>query len=134
GPAIEEIFLRNFYDAYIKRLIVPDDPEKIYEAFKANLSMDFIITTGGTGISPRDMTPEVTMEFCDRLVPGISEIIRAESYKQTAQAMLSRGVAGIKDHTLIINLPGSVTAVRFCADLLVPVLQHALDMIKGRGH
>ena len=118
----------------ITRKIVPDEKRKIKKAFRKNLSRNIIITTGGTGISPRDVTPEVTEKFCDKMLPGIAEILRAESYKQTPNAMLSRAVAGIKGKTVIINLPGSVKAAVFCTKLLLPVLPHILEMQKGQGH
>ena len=80
------------------------------------------------------MTPEATAAYCDRLVPGIGEILRSESYKVTPQAMLSRGIAGQKGKTIIINLPGSVKAAKFCTGLLLPIVDHAPRMILGKGH
>lgn len=134
GPAAEKLIRSKISEADVHRAIVPDEPAEIRKAFESNLFCDCIITTGGTGISPRDITPEVTQSFCDRLIPGITEILRSESYKQTPHAMLSRGVAGIKGNTVIVNLPGSVKAVEFCLELLLPVLMHGLEMMKGKGH
>jgi molybdopterin adenylyltransferase len=134
GPAIEKILLDRFAEISVIRKIVPDEKTVIIRAFESGLENDFIITTGGTGLSPRDITPEATIEFCERTIPGIAEYLRAESVKQTPNAVLSRGVAGMKGNTIIINLPGSVRAVEFCMELLGPILPHALKMAMGKGH
>lgn len=134
GPAIEKILHDRFPDISVSRKTVPDEKTEIISAFEAGLANDFIITTGGTGLSPRDITPEATAGFCDRTIPGIAEYIRAESIKETPNAVLSRGTAGMKGNTVIINLPGSVRAVEFCINLLVPILPHALKMARGEGH
>lgn len=134
GPAIECILAEKLPESIIDRLIVPDEENAIKEAFANNLDKDIIITTGGTGIGPRDITPDITEKFCDRLIPGISEYLRNESLKQTINAVLSRGVAGIKGTTLIINLPGSVKGASFCAEQLINILPHAMKMMRGKGH
>ncbi len=134
GPEIERIILEYMPGATVNREIVPDEPDRIEAAFAAQADADFIVTTGGTGIGPRDITPEVTVGYCDRLLPGIAELLRSESYKETPQAMLSRGAAGVKDNTVIVNFPGSVKAVRLCTTLLVPVMEHAVEMLRGEGH
>ena len=134
GPAIEKILSVTISGCSISRRIVPDDRESILQAFKEATESDVIITTGGTGLSPRDITPEVTEQYCDRPVPGIAEIIRSESFKQTPHAMLSRGVAGMKGKTIIINFPGSLKAAEFCANCVAPVLSHAIKMAQGGGH
>lgn len=134
GPAIENILTEKLPEASIERLIVSDDTSAIEEAFSSHLDKDVIITTGGTGIGPRDDTPDVTEKFCDRTITGIGEYMRNESLKQTINAVLSRGVAGIKDNTLIINLPGSVQGASFCTELLITILPHTLKMMKGEGH
>jgi molybdopterin adenylyltransferase len=134
GPAIERVLTERLGDVEIQRCIVPDERRAILQALNEAQSVDLVITTGGTGLSPRDITPEVTTEYCDRSVPGIAEILRAESYRQTPNAMLSRGVAGMRGNTLIVNLPGSVAAAEFCTNLLAPVLSHALRMARGEGH
>lgn len=116
--------------------VVPDEKEELETAIKQmadELKVDLILTTGGTGFSPRDITPEVTLSLCDRIVPGIPEAMRAESYKITTKAMLSRAAAGIRKQTLIINLPGSPKAVAECLDVLLPVLDHALEILTGQG-
>jgi molybdopterin adenylyltransferase len=94
--------------------------------------VDFIITTGGTGIAPRDVTPEATMAVIEKQLPGIEEIMRADGYTKTPTAILSRAVAGIRRQCLIINLPGNPKAVQEYLDLLLPVIPHAIDTIHGR--
>lgn len=134
GPVIEKILTEKLSEVLVERLIVSDDEVAIKEAYSSHLEKDIIITTGGTGIGPRDNTPDITENFCDRLIPGIAEYLRIESCKQTINAVLSRGVAGIKDKTLIINLPGSVKGASFCTELLIPILAHAVKMMRGEGH
>jgi molybdopterin adenylyltransferase len=116
--------------------IVPDEKEMITEkliTWADGGTVDVIITTGGTGLSPRDITPEATLSVIDRLVPGIAEVMRAESLKKTPHGMLSRGVSGMRKKSLIINLPGSPKAVRECLAPVLPALPHAVEIIKGQG-
>jgi len=134
GPKIEAVLKSYLPEATVQRQIVPDEPLEITNAFREHRDADFIITTGGTGISPRDVTPEVTVAYCDRLLPGIAETLRAESYRETPQAMLSRGSAGIKGSTIIVNFPGSVKAVRLCTFKLIPIMEHGVKMLRGEGH
>ena len=134
GPEIERLVLARFPDAEVSRRVVPDEPEEILAALEAGSAADVILTTGGTGLSPRDITPEVTRGFCDREAPGIAEALRAQSYPETPSAMLSRGYAGLKGSCLVVNFPGSVKAVRRCMEVFGPVLDHALRMIRGEGH
>ena len=134
GPAIEKVLDQDLEDAEIERLIVSDDAAEIEKALEDYAKYDVIITTGGSGIGPRDNAPDVTMRFCDSMIPGIAEYLRRESCKETLNAVLSRGVAGYKGTTIIINLPGSVKGATFCANLLVPILPHSHDMIRGKGH
>ncbi len=95
--------------------------------------VDLILTTGGTGLAPRDVTPEATLAVIDRLAPGFAEAMRAESIRITPKGMLSRGVAGTIGKTLIINLPGSPKAVRECLEAILPALDHGLEMLTGKG-
>ena len=95
---------------------------------------DVIFTTGGTGFSPRDVAPEATIDACDRLAPGIAEHIRAQSAKVTSRAILSRGVAGLRGRTLVINVPGSVKAARESFGFVADELEHAVEMMAGGGH
>lgn len=134
GPAIRKMVasLGDVVDVQV----VPDDLDVLIETM-INLSdrekVDLILTTGGTGLSPRDNTPEATLSVIEREVPGLAEAMRMESLKKTNRAMLSRAVAGVRHRTLIINLPGSVKAVRECLEVVLPVLPHGLEILTGRG-
>ncbi len=134
GPAVKEIFDEAISGVDVGIVVVPDEEDEIFRALESGLIGDAIITTGGTGLGPRDITPEVTERFCDRHVPGIAEMLRAESRKETPNAALSRGYSGMKDRTLVVNIPGSVRGASFCARLLVSLLTHAGGMISGEGH
>lgn len=134
GPEIEKILKENLKSFNLEKFIVPDEGDKILECFKQNNDSNFIITTGGTGISSRDVTPDITKNYCDKELPGISEILRAESYKETPQAMLSRGYAGMKNKTIIVNFPGSVKAVRLCTKVIIPIMSHSIKMLNDEGH
>lgn len=117
--------------------LVPDDRETIAAALVEMADeerCDVILTTGGTGLGPRDVLPEVTLEISDREVPGIGQHVRAESLKITDRAMLSRGTAGQRGRTLIVNLPGSEKAVRESFGFIAGVLEHAAEMMAGGGH
>lgn len=118
----------------VEYCIVADEQELIYEKlveFADVKKIDLIFTTGGTGFSPRDVTPEATLSAVDRLVPGIPEVMRMESYKITPRAVLSRAMAGIRKQSLIINLPGSPKAVRENLGWILPALPHGLEILKG---
>lgn len=114
--------------------VIPDERAEIAGQLKAwadGGAVDLILTTGGTGFAPRDVTPEATLSVLDRLAPGISEAMRASSLAKTPYAMLSRGVAGLRGRVLIVNLPGSPTAVRETLATIVPVLAHAIELARG---
>ena len=134
GPAVKTILEESIIGADVEVVIVPDERDEIERALESGLDRAAVITTGGTGLGPRDITPEVTEQFCDCVVPGISEMLRAESLKETPFAALSRGYAGMKGRTLVVNIPGSVRGASFCARLLAPLLVHAMGMISGGGH
>ena len=134
GEKIIEILRSKIDNLQIAKTIVPDEKDKILEALNKHFGADFILTTGGTGLSKRDVTPEVTEEFCDKELPGIAETLRMESLKETKTAMLSRGYAGIKQSTIVINFPGSVKAVTLCTNVIIPIMEHAIRMIKGEPH
>lgn len=114
--------------------VIPDEPDvikaKLLE-FADKLKLDLILTTGGTGVSPRDVTPEATAAVIERPLPGMAEAMRAASLKKTPNAMVSRAVCGIRNETLIINLPGSPRAVRENLAVLMPALKHTVEKIKG---
>jgi molybdopterin adenylyltransferase len=114
--------------------ILPDEESRIIETLKRlsdSGNIDLILTTGGTGVAPRDVTPEATLAVIDRELPGMAEAMRAESLKKTPHAMISRAVAGIRKKTLIVNLPGSPKAVRENLAVILPALPHAIEKIKG---
>lgn len=118
-----------------KYVVVPDDREIISDTLRSmcdDLGIDLILTTGGTGFSPRDITPEATLDIIERQVPGIPEAMRLKSLQITPNAMLSRAVAGIRNKTLIINLPGSPKGVRECLQVILPVIPHGLMILKGQ--
>jgi len=131
GPLIAEIMKPIKADVRYYE-ILPDDKELIKETLlKYCGKADLIITTGGTGLAPRDVTPDATLEVIDKEVLGIAEAMRLEGFKKTRRAMLSRAVAGIKGNTLIINLPGSPKAVRENLEIILDVIPHAIEKIKG---
>lgn len=120
----------------LKYEIVPDEEGIIASKLREwadSVGLDLIVTTGGTGLSPRDVTPEATLSVIDKVVPGLAEAMRAESLKKTPLAMLSRAVAGIRHRSLIINLPGSPRAVQECLEVLLPALPHALEILRGEA-
>ena len=115
--------------------VVPDQVHTVAATLRtwaANSHIDLILTTGGTGLSPTDVTPEATMEVCDRLVPGIAEYVRARGLAATPFAALSRCACGIAQGTLIINLPGSPSGVRDGLDALAPIITHTLEIVTDR--
>src|SRR4030042_5662518 len=131
GPLIQEMLGRigaevKYYE------ILPDEKDSIKEKIiKYSNEVDLILTTGGTGVCPRDVTPDATLEVIDREVPGIAEAMGMEGLKKTNRAMLSRAVAGVRGKTLIINLPGSPKAVKENLSVILDALPHAIEKIKG---
>ncbi len=116
---------------------VPDEHDEIAREliyFADEIKADIIFTTGGTGLGPRDVTPEATTAVCKKMAPGLAEIMRLEGLKKTKNAVLSRAVAGVRGNTLIINLPGSPKAVKESLEAVLNVLDHAVDMLAGLGH
>ncbi|HEY6325600.1 MAG TPA: MogA/MoaB family molybdenum cofactor biosynthesis protein [Candidatus Cybelea sp.] len=125
-------------DAYavVRESVIPDDPASL-QAHLIDLAdshvADLVLTSGGTGLSPRDRTPQATAAVLDYEIPGIAEAIRAASLQYARTAMLSRAIAGVRDRTLVINLPGSPTAVAQTLDVVLPVLPHALELLADRS-
>ncbi len=132
GPAIVQALKSAGY-SLVKYSVTEDGEESVARALNelSTPDTDLLLTTGGTGFSPRDLTPEATERVCHRKVPGIPEMLRYMSSAKVKTAWLSRGTAGIRGNTLIINLPGSVKAVKECVEFLLPVLGHALEVLRG---
>jgi molybdenum cofactor synthesis domain-containing protein len=133
GMAIRDILSR--LDSQLVRYeVIPDEVEIIaakLAEWADDGSVDIILTTGGTGLGPRDVTPEATLSVVDKVVPGLAEVMRAETFHTTPFAILSRAVAGVRRECLIINLPGSPKAVRECLEAILPAIPHAIQIIKG---
>ncbi|MBV8531649.1 MAG: MogA/MoaB family molybdenum cofactor biosynthesis protein [Candidatus Eremiobacteraeota bacterium] len=120
----------------VRESVIPDDPAALQAALielADTRTADLVITSGGTGLSPRDRTPQATSAVIDYEVPGIAEAIRGLSLAQTKSAMLSRALSGVRDRTLIVNLPGSPRAVGEALDIILPVLPHALELLADRS-
>ncbi|NLO22701.1 MAG: MogA/MoaB family molybdenum cofactor biosynthesis protein [Syntrophomonadaceae bacterium] len=132
GEQIRDLLGPDYLLQYYQ--VIPDEKPIIVENMKYacdELGLDLLLTSGGTGFSSRDITPEASLEVIERMVPGIPEAMRAYGMQKTSKAMLSRAVAGIRRNTLIINLPGSVKGVRESLEAILPALSHGLDIIIG---
>lgn len=133
GPLVAELLQSAGYRV-IQTAVVPDEQPRIEQILREIAgagSVQLLVTTGGTGFSPRDVTPEATLSVCDRLAPGIPEAMRRASMEVTDRAMLSRAQAGIRHGTLIVNLPGSPRAARENLEAVLPALAHGLEMLSG---
>jgi len=132
GPAIREL-MEAAGGEVVRARVVPDEPDEIRAALVdwTEEGLDLILTTGGTGFSPRDWTPEATRSVIERETPGIGEAMRLAGMKKTPTAMLSRAIAGIRKSTLIINLPGSEKAVRESLEAVLPALPHGIEILRG---
>jgi molybdenum cofactor synthesis domain-containing protein len=136
GQTIKEMLDGGDFEL-IEMATVPDDQQTIagvLRHFSDEQGAELVLTTGGTGLGPRDVTPEATADVCGRMVPGLNELLRAEGYKRTPNAVLSRGVAGVRKGTLIVNLPGSPKGVRESLEIILGLLPHAVQMMRGGGH
>jgi molybdenum cofactor synthesis domain-containing protein len=136
GPLLAEL-LRAAGATVLAQEVVTDDLEAVAEALRSLADrgdVNLVVTTGGTGLSPRDNTPEATRAVVEREVPGLAEAMRAETLRQTPTAMLSRAVCGTRSGALVVNLPGSPKGVRECFAVIRPVLGHAVELLAGRAH
>lgn len=135
GPTIREMLEADGRYEIVSEVLLPDDQillESVLIDMCDHEGIELILTTGGTGLSPRDITPEATMMVATKMVPGIAEYLRYKSFEITPKAMLSRGVAVLRNETLIVNLPGSLKAVKENLSFLLPALDHGLDILLGR--
>jgi molybdenum cofactor synthesis domain-containing protein len=133
GPLLADL-LHNLGAQVVHQAIVPDERAEIEQVLLMladELCVDLVVTTGGTGLTPRDVTPEATRAVIEREAPGLAEALRFEGYRRTPLAVLSRGVAGVRGRTLVVNLPGSPKAVREGMETLLPILPHAVKMLRG---
>jgi len=134
GPLLADL-VRKMGAEVVNQTIVPDERIEIERTLRLLADeehVDLVITTGGTGPTPRDVTPEATQAVIERQMPGLAEVLRLEGYRKTPLAVISRGVAGIRGRTLIVNLPGSPKAVREGMETLSPILPHAIKMVRGK--
>ena len=118
-------------------MVIPDEIAEVKSELIRlcdDVAVDLVFTTGGTGLSPRDVTPEATQKVLDRSLPGISEFLRSHGQERTRYSMLSRGAAGVRKKTVVVNLPGSLAAVNESLDVLLPWVFHSFPMIKGEPH
>ncbi|HOJ70796.1 MAG TPA: MogA/MoaB family molybdenum cofactor biosynthesis protein [Syntrophorhabdaceae bacterium] len=132
GPALQKM-LKDIYDVK-KILIVPDEVDVISDTLKTLIDkekIDLIVTTGGTGVGKRDVTPEATRMIIEKDLPGFAEVMRMESYKITPHGIISRGICGIRGESIIINLPGSPKAATECLSFIMAALPHAISKVKG---
>jgi molybdopterin adenylyltransferase len=133
GPVLADL-VRQMGAEVVRQAVLPDERDEIVGLLVTladEMALDLVITTGGTGVTPRDVTPEATKAVIEREIPGLAEVLRFEGYRQTPLAVISRGVAGIRGKTLIVNLPGNPQAVREGMETLTPILPHAVQMIHG---
>ena len=136
GKIVQEL-AKNLPGDIVKYEVIPDEPDLVKEKlidYSDKLKVDLVLTTGGTGFTARDFTPEATKTVIEREVPGIPEAMRSEGFKITQKAMLSRGISGIRGKTLIINLPGSSRGAKESLEAIMKELPHGLDMLAEKEH
>jgi molybdopterin adenylyltransferase len=131
GPAVAQV-LERFHFQVALREVVPDEPIQIQDRLiRLSQEVRFIVTTGGTGVAPRDVTPEATRAVCDRLLDGVAERMRSEGVKKTPLAALSRGVCGVREKAIILNVPGSPTGATESLEAVIELIPHALELLSG---
>lgn len=136
GPMLQELARERLGAVVVLADTIPDDLTRIRDTLIEWIDsgqVDLVLSTGGTGFTPRDVTPEATRQVIEREAPGIAEVMRLESLKVTPHAMLSRAVAGIRHRTLVVNLPGSPKAARENLEAILPAIPHGLELLAGRG-
>lgn len=132
GPAVAQVLREAGFDVRLQE-IVPDDQKQVSSVLRLQADRAaLIVTTGGTGVAKRDVTPDATAAVCDRLVPGIPELMRSEGLKKTPMAPLSRAVCGTRGSTLILNLPGNPNGAVESLQAVMPLLMHALELLAGK--
>ncbi len=133
GPVVADLLLVHDFQV-VSRLVVPDEQGQIEDALRQQCEVaSLVVTTGGTGIGPRDVTPEATRAVCDRILDGFAELMRAEGRKQTQFAALSRAVSGTRGRSLIVNLPGSPGGAKASIEAVISLIPHALNVLEGTG-
>jgi molybdenum cofactor synthesis domain-containing protein len=131
GRVVADLLQAHGFDV-VSRLVVPDEQEEIEDALRQQCEVaSLVVTTGGTGISPRDVTPEATRAVCDRILDGFAELMRAEGRKETQFAPLSRSVSGTRGRSLIVNLPGSPGGAKGSLEAVISIIPHALNILDG---
>jgi len=132
GPAVAEFLEKSKFNVALRK-VVPDDPNEIKDLLiRLARDVQLVVTTGGTGIAPRDVTPEATVAVCGRLIPGIGERMRSEGIKKTSRAVLSRAVCGVRGTTLILNLPGSPSGALESLEAVADLIPHMIDLLAGK--
>ena len=136
GQTIKDMLEEGGFQICAERIVADNRDAIVRELkyFSDEADIDVVLTTGGTGLGPRDVTPEATESVCERMAPGLSEIIRVRGWEKTRSAVLSRATAGIRNRTLIINLPGSPKGAEESLEIILHLLPHAVDMMRGVGH
>ena len=136
GKALAEILEAAGFQI-VMREVLPDEKEALARRFRDLCDTEkpeLLVTTGGTGLGPRDVTPEATLSIADRVVPGLGELMRAEGMRQTPRAALSRSLAATRNQTLILNLPGSPKGAKESLQAMLPLIPHAIEIMRGGGH